>query len=83
MNHYRKITAVTALLVLCLTSKIFATGAGVQLSGNPGLFINEETVKLEKLTGKAVGTIKTENVGGNHGDACINAAPSIAGVIGK
>ena len=50
MNHYKKITAVTALLILCLTTKIFATGAGVQLSGNPGLFINEESVKLEKLT---------------------------------
>ena len=62
MNHYRKITAVTALLVLCLTSKIFATGAGVQLSGNPGLFINEETVKLEKLTGKAVGTIRFSRI---------------------
>jgi len=55
---HKKIIAVTAFFLLSLSSKIFATGAGVQISGNPGLFMNEENIKLERFTGKITGTMK-------------------------
>ena len=62
MIHPKKIIAITALFVLCTTSRIFATGAGIQISGNPGLLINEASVKLERFTGKITGTLKSGRI---------------------
>ena len=62
MIHPKKIIAITALFVLCTTSRIFATGAGLQIGGNPGLLINEDSVKLERFTGKITGTLKSGRI---------------------
>lgn len=62
MIHPKKIIAITALFVLCTTSRIFATGAGIQIGGNPGLLINEDSVKLERFTGKITGTLKSGRI---------------------
>ena len=57
MLYTKKITSLAAVLVM-LTSGLFATGAGVQAGGNPGLFINEENVKPEKFSGTLTGTMR-------------------------
>ncbi len=58
MNHHKKIAAISALFLLCLTTKIFATATGVQIGGNPGLYITDTNIELERLTGKFLGTAK-------------------------
>ena len=62
MNHKIKSLLTAALFTLCLSSKIFATGAGIQAGGNPGLLINENTVKLEKFSGTLVGTMRFSSI---------------------
>lgn len=58
MKNYKKITLLSLLFLFCFSTKLFAIGAGVQVSGNPGLLINEEGVKLERLSGRLTGTIR-------------------------
>ena len=58
MNKYKKITLISLLFLFCFSSKLFAIGAGVQISGNPGLLINEEGVNLERFSGRLTGTIR-------------------------
>ncbi len=58
MSRSKKIFALSALFVLILTARLFATGAGVQVSGNPSFFINQETVKGEQFTGRVIGTVR-------------------------
>lgn len=57
MLYTKKITSLAAVIVI-LVSGLFATGAGVQAGGNPGLFINEEKVKPEKFSGTLTGTMR-------------------------
>ena len=59
MNHSKKILTLSLLFVLSFTSKFFATGAGIQLTGKPGLLVYEDGVKFEQFTGRLVGTIKS------------------------
>ena len=60
MQH-KKIITLTLLLFILITS-LFATGAGIQVGGNPGLFINEENVKLEKFSGTLTGTMRFSRI---------------------
>ena len=62
MKHSKKIVTLCALFIFCITAQISATGAGIQFSGKPALFINEDTVKLEQITGRAVGTVKLSRI---------------------
>lgn len=62
MNHQRKLISITAFLLLCLCSKIFAIGAGVQIGGNPGLLITSESEKLERFTGTVIGTMRFSRI---------------------
>ena len=57
MSYTKKITCLSAVFIL-LISGLFATGAGVQVGGNPGIFINEENAKLEKFSGSITGTMR-------------------------
>ena len=59
MRHSKKIIVTISLLLLSSWPLLFATGAGIQLSGKPGLLINEDSAKLEQFTGRATGTIKS------------------------
>ena len=56
MQHKKIITL--SLLFFLLVTGLFATGAGVQVGGNPGIFINEDTAKLEKFSGTITGTMR-------------------------
>ena len=60
MQH-KKIITLTLLLFILITS-LFATGAGIQVGGNSGLFINEENVKLEKCSGTLNGTMRFSRI---------------------
>ena len=60
MQH-KKIITLTLLLFILITS-LFATGAGIQVGGNPGLFINEENVKLKKFSGTLTGTMRFSRI---------------------
>lgn len=51
-----------ALLTSLFISGLFATGAGVQAGGNPGLFINENSVKPEKFSGILTGSIRLSRI---------------------
>ena len=57
-------TKITALLFtgLILSARLFATGAGIQAGGNPGLSLNEKDIKLEKFTGTLCGTMRFSRV---------------------
>ncbi len=57
MSYIKKITIISAVLII-LASNLFATGAGVQVGGNPGIFINEDTAKLEKFSATIIGTMR-------------------------
>lgn len=59
MKHTKKIITISIISFFCIFSKVSATGAGVQLSGNPGLLINQENIKPERFTGRVIGTIKS------------------------
>ena len=59
MSHSKKLITIFSFIFLSSLSHIFATGAGVQLSGNPGLFINQDSIKPEQFTARATGTIKS------------------------
>ncbi len=61
MNRNKKIIC-TALFIFSILAKISATGAGVQAGANPGLFMNESSVKLEKITGTLTGTLKFSRI---------------------
>ena len=61
MKHHKKIIHITAVL-LCVFSRIYATGAGVQAGINPGLFINEESIKAEDFTGTLTGTMRFSRI---------------------
>ena len=58
MNHSKKIISISILSLICITAKVSAIGAGVQLGGTPGLFINENGAKLEQFTGRLTGTFR-------------------------
>ena len=58
MSHSKKLITIFSFIFLSSLSHIFATGAGVQLSGNPGLFINQDSIKPEQFTARATGTNK-------------------------
>lgn len=62
MNRSKKIITVSALFILIVTTKLFATGAGIQLTGTPGFFINEENVKPEQFTGRIIGTVRLNRI---------------------
>ena len=61
MNPSKKITIITAMFIFALTS-LSATGAGFQLGGNPGLVINSNSVKPEKLSATVTGTVKLSRI---------------------
>ena len=62
MNHKIKNLLTAALFTLCLSSKIFATGAGIQAGGNPGLLINENNIKVDKISASLVGTMRFASI---------------------
>ena len=62
MIHSKKIIIISSLLTLLLSSKIFATGAGIQAEINPGILVNNETKELGKFTGKITGTVKLSRI---------------------
>ena len=62
MQHTKKIATVTALFILLISTKLFATGAGIQAGIYPGLFINENSVKVEQFTGRILGTIRFSRI---------------------
>lgn len=62
MKHSKKIISLTILFIFCIATKVFATGAGIQVSGTPALLINEEGVKFEQFTGRLIGTIKSGRI---------------------
>lgn len=59
MSYSKKIITIFSLILLCSVSHIFATGAGIQFTGNPGLLLNEDSAKLEQFSARAMGTIKS------------------------
>jgi hypothetical protein len=61
MSYIKKITTITAVLIM-LASSLSATGAGVQVGGNPGIFINEDSVKLEKFSGILTGSMRLSRI---------------------
>ena len=61
MSHSKKIAAVSVVFILCIT-RLFATGAGFQAGGNPGLLFNSDEVKLEKFSATATGTVKLSRI---------------------
>ena len=58
MKHIFKTTLITVSILFLFTSKIFATGAGIQAGLIPGLFINETSSSVKNLTGNITGTIR-------------------------
>ena len=62
MNLINKKTSVLIMILFCLAAKLSATGAGIQAGGNPGLFINEENIKIKNLTGRLTGTIRFSRI---------------------
>ena len=62
MQHTKKIATVTALFILLISTKLFATGAGIQAGIYPGLFINENSEKVEQFTGRILGTIRLSRI---------------------
>lgn len=62
MQHTKKIATVTALFILFISTKLFAIGAGIQAGIYPGLFINENSVKVEQFTGRILGTIRLSRI---------------------
>lgn len=62
MKHIIKTTFAATILLLIFTSKIFATGAGVQIGAVPGIYINQASADLEKFSGTIVGTMKLSRV---------------------
>ena len=59
MKHIFKTTLITVSILFLFTSKIFATGAGIQAGLIPGLFINEtSSSSVKNLTGNITGTIR-------------------------
>lgn len=59
MKHAKKIITISIISFFCIISNLSATGAGVQISGNPGLLINQDDIKAERFTGRVIGTIKS------------------------
>lgn len=57
MSYIKKITSITAVFIM-LVSGLSATGAGIQIGGNPGIFINEDSAKLEKFSATITGTMR-------------------------
>ena len=58
MKHIFKTTLITVSILFLFTSRIFATGAGIQAGLIPGLFINETSSSVKNLTGNITGTIR-------------------------
>ena len=61
MNLLKKITIITAIFMLSLTS-LYATGAGFQLSADPGIVINSDRVNPEKFSAAVTGTVKLSRI---------------------
>ena len=62
MNHTKKLFALTSFFIICFCSKLFATGAGVQIGGNPGLYINDNSVKPDYFSGTLTGTLRFSRI---------------------
>ncbi|BDC93929.1 hypothetical protein [Treponema bryantii] len=62
MQNSKKSLFLIVFLIIVFHAKIFATASGVQISGNPGLLINEEGTKLENFTGRITGTIRLNRI---------------------
>ena len=62
MKHIIKTTFAAAALFFLFNSKIFETGAGIQIGAVPGIYINQDSVKLEKFSGSLIGTMKFSKV---------------------
>ncbi len=62
MKFSKKIIVSGLFFILSLSSKIFATGAGVQLSAKPSLLVNEKGVDFEQFTGRLIGTVKLSRI---------------------
>ena len=50
------------LLFISLSTRIFATGAGIQLSAKPSLLVNDQGVDFEQFTGRLIGTVKLSRI---------------------
>ncbi len=59
--HQKKIS-VLAAAIFFISSGLFATGAGVQAGVNPGLYFDDNSVSLEKVTGNLYGTMRFSRV---------------------
>ena len=62
MNHTKKISIISIFAFFCIFSNLSATGAGVQICGNPGLLINQDNIKPERFSGRIIGTMKSGRI---------------------
>ena len=62
MKFSKKIFLLGSLFILSLSSKIFATGAGIQVSAKPAVLVNEKGVDFEQFTGRLIGTVKLSRI---------------------
>ena len=58
MNHQKKFLTLS-FLMLCLSFKIFATGAGFQFTASPAFFVTNNSFNYENFSGRVAGTIKS------------------------
>ncbi len=58
MKHILKTTLTVTAILFLFTSKIFATGAGIQAGLIPGVFVNETSSQVKSFTGNITGTIR-------------------------
>ncbi len=62
MKHGKKLITLSVLLIICFSSRIFATGCGIQAGTEPGFLINEDSVKFEHIIENITGTIRFSRI---------------------